>query len=160
MTFLFWLLFLAYLGASLVLILVVLLQSGKGGGLSGLMGAGSALGDHLGATGAEKALNRYTTYCAIGFLVINIFLVLLGNHVMNRSLVDKAVTGGHAEAISSVPTAPPEAPPIPAPDMAPTPVAAPLSDTGPANDNEATTSSATRENGPSAEPLPAQPSAP
>jgi len=89
MVFLFWLLFLVYIAASAVLILVVLVQSGKGGGLSGLVGAGSTLGDTLGATGAEKTLNRWTTYCAVGFLVVTILLVGLGNKVYKRGILDE-----------------------------------------------------------------------
>jgi len=87
-SFLFYLFFILYICASAVLILVVLVQSGKGGGLSGLVGAGSALGDHLGATGAEKTLNRWTSYCAIGFLLLNIFLVLIGPRVFKGSILD------------------------------------------------------------------------
>ncbi|HPS03651.1 MAG TPA: preprotein translocase subunit SecG, partial [Candidatus Sumerlaeota bacterium] len=72
MSVLFWVLFIAYIFSAAVLVLVVLVQSGKGGGLSGLVSAGSTLGDTLGATGAEKTLNRWTTYCAVGFIVFNI----------------------------------------------------------------------------------------
>jgi preprotein translocase subunit SecG len=88
LTFLFIILFIAWLTASVVLILVVLVQSGKGGGLSGLVGASTTLGDQLGATGAEKTLNRWTTYCAVGFLVLNILLVLLGNAVYRQDVLE------------------------------------------------------------------------
>ena len=82
---LFVLIYLAWLAASGILILVVLVQSGKGGGLSGLVGAGSTLGDHLGATGAEKTLNRWTSYCAVGFLILNLSLVLLAPTIFKDS---------------------------------------------------------------------------
>ncbi|MFP4381180.1 MAG: preprotein translocase subunit SecG [Candidatus Sumerlaeia bacterium] len=91
-TVLFWLFFLLWILCSGILILVVLVQSGKGGGLSGLVGAGSPLGDHLGATGAEKTLNRWTTYFAVGFLVLNIVLVLLGPKAFEGSILDKIGT--------------------------------------------------------------------
>jgi len=82
---LFVLMYLAWLLSSGILILVVLVQSGKGGGLSGLVGAGSTLGDHLGATGAEKTLNRWTSYCAVGFLILNLSLVLLAPKIFRDS---------------------------------------------------------------------------
>ncbi|HUT26395.1 MAG TPA: preprotein translocase subunit SecG [Sumerlaeia bacterium] len=77
-----------WLSACAVLVLVILVQSGKGGGLSGLVGAGTTLGDQLGATGAEKTLNRWTSYCAIGFLVLGILLVLMSNAVYQRGPLD------------------------------------------------------------------------
>lgn len=92
LTFIFWILFLLWIMASVVLVMVVLVQSGKGGGLSGLVGAGSSLGDHLGATGAEKTLNRWTSYCAVGFLVLNIALVFMAPKVFKESLIDKVQT--------------------------------------------------------------------
>ncbi len=69
------------------LILVVLLQSGKGGGLSGLLSGGGGLSDSFGASGAEKTLGRWTTYCAIAFLVISLCLTLLGARHFQKSLL-------------------------------------------------------------------------
>ena len=71
------------------LILVVLLQSGKGGGLSGLLSGGGGLSDTFGASGAEKQLSRWTTYCAIAFLVISLCLTLLGARHFQKSLFDE-----------------------------------------------------------------------
>jgi preprotein translocase subunit SecG len=47
---------------SLVLILLVLLHSGKGGGLSDMFGGGGGLS---GGTTAEKTLDRLTVICAV-----------------------------------------------------------------------------------------------
>ena len=69
------------------LILVVLLQSGKGGGLSGLLSGGGGLSDSFGASGAEKTLSRWTTYCAIAFLVVSLALTLLGARHFQKSLL-------------------------------------------------------------------------
>lgn len=102
MGILFAVLFLIYLFVSAVLVLVVLIQSGKGGGLSGLIGSGSSLGDTLGATGAEKTLNRWTSYCAIAFLVVNIMLVFLGPKVFKTSILDEINTDGTTQDNSSV----------------------------------------------------------
>ena len=62
--------------ASLLLILLVLLHSGKGGGLSDMFGGG------LGATAAgstvvEKNLDRITVVAAVVFAFTTIALVLL-----------------------------------------------------------------------------------
>ena len=70
------------------LILVVLLQSGKGGGLSGLLSGGSGLSDTFGASGAEKTLSRWTTYCAIAFLIISLLLTLMGARYFKGSVMD------------------------------------------------------------------------
>ncbi len=69
------------------LILVVLLQSGKGGGLSGLLSGGGGLSDSFGASGAEKTLSNWTTYCAIAFLVVSLALTLLGARHFQKSLL-------------------------------------------------------------------------
>jgi protein translocase SecG subunit len=64
-----------YTLACLVLIFVILIQSGdKGGGLSSLGSSSQGLSDALGATGAEKTLNNVTTVCAVLFMVLAIIL--------------------------------------------------------------------------------------
>jgi preprotein translocase subunit SecG len=87
MGFLITLLILAYVAACGFLIFVILLQSGKGGGLSGLLSGGGGLSDSFGASGTEKTLNRWTTYCAIAFLVISLALTLLGARHFQKSLI-------------------------------------------------------------------------
>ncbi len=79
MKFLIILLLLLYTFSCIVLIFVILIQSGKGGGLSGLGASGGGISDALGATGAEKALNKLTTYCAVGFVVLAILLSIIGS---------------------------------------------------------------------------------
>ena len=86
MGFLVSILILVYVLVCGFLILVVLLQSGKGGGLSGLLSGGGGLSDTFGASGAEKTLSRWTTYCAIAFLVISLSLTLLGARHFQKSL--------------------------------------------------------------------------
>lgn len=58
----------------------ILLQSGKGGGLSSLAGGSSGLSDAIGATGAEKMMNKVTTGVAISFMLMAILLSLLGRY--------------------------------------------------------------------------------
>jgi protein translocase SecG subunit len=73
-----------YVFSALFLIVVILGQEGKGGGLSGLVGA-SALGDTLGASGAENTLRRWTRNCAIMFIVLSMGLTIVGAHVFSGS---------------------------------------------------------------------------
>jgi preprotein translocase subunit SecG len=110
----FWILLLIYVGVCVFLILVVLLQSGKGGGISSLMG-GSSLGDQLGATGAEKTLNKWTTICAVSFGVLAITLTLIGAHKSKpASIIDDIIesppplvstSASDAEGLQAVPPA-------------------------------------------------------
>ena len=127
--FIFWLLFILYIAASCVLILVVLVQSGKGGGLSSLVGAGTTLGDTLGASGVEKTLNRWTSYCAIGFLVINILLVIMGPSIYQKTFLEKVPlspvtpTSATSEAAPGAPAVEGPVAPIAAPAGGETPAA-------------------------------------
>lgn len=57
----------------ILLILVVLLQSGKGGGLSGAFG-GAGAQPFLGARGTADFLSKLTIYLAIGFISLALIL--------------------------------------------------------------------------------------
>jgi protein translocase SecG subunit len=64
-----------YVFACAVLIFVILIQAGdKGGGLSSLGSSNQGISDALGATGAEKTLNKWTTWCACTFILLAIAL--------------------------------------------------------------------------------------
>ncbi len=69
-----------YVTICLMLMAAILLQSGKGGGLSSLAGGSSGLSDAIGATGAEKMMNRVTTGVAVSFMLMAILLSLLGRY--------------------------------------------------------------------------------
>jgi len=87
MVIVFWILFSLWILTAAVTVLVVLVQSGRGGGLSGLAGSGGAISETIGTTGGEKTLNRWTTYCAAGFMVLTILLGLLGDSVVSNKTV-------------------------------------------------------------------------
>lgn len=70
---------LIYLMVCLALIFVILIQSGKGGGLSSLGQGASGMGDALGSTSAERTLTKFTTTTAILFMVLAITISLLGS---------------------------------------------------------------------------------
>ncbi len=81
-TLLLWLLGLAYAGVSLWLILIVLLQEGKSGGMAGLDSAAdspAALTDSFGAGGAQKSLYNWTRNFAIIFFVLAALLTVVAN---------------------------------------------------------------------------------
>lgn len=94
----FVLMIIVYIISCLFLIVVILFQEGKGGGLSGLAGA-SALGDTFGASAAESTLRRWTRNTAILFIVLSISITLVGAKVVKKaSLVDQATSGSTATA--------------------------------------------------------------
>jgi preprotein translocase subunit SecG len=60
---------------SLLLIMFILLKSGRGGGLSDMFGGG-AMGSMSGSTVVEKNLDRLTVVTAVVFAVTTIVLAL------------------------------------------------------------------------------------
>ncbi|MFZ4515998.1 MAG: preprotein translocase subunit SecG [Acidimicrobiia bacterium] len=62
--------------ASLVLILLVLLHSGKGGGLSGMFGGADLGGSMAGSTVVERNLDRITIVAAVVFGLNTVLLSL------------------------------------------------------------------------------------
>ena len=62
----------------LVLILVVLLQSGKAADLAGAFGGGGSQ-TALGSRGAATVLSKATTICAIVFMLSSLSLAILGS---------------------------------------------------------------------------------
>ncbi len=90
-------LYILFVLSAIVLIVVILLQEGRGGGF------GQALGEHGQQTfgvGA-RGINTFTAYTAMAFLLTAIVL-----HVINRTSGSESVLG---DTISP-PTAPPEPP--------------------------------------------------
>ena len=61
---------------SVVLILFILLKSGRGGGLSDMLGGGSVGSSMTGATIVEKNLDRLTVITGVMFAVTTIVLAL------------------------------------------------------------------------------------
>ena len=110
---LYYLVLTIYVIVCLVLMLVVLLQQGKGGDIANAFGGGSsqaAFGARAGAT----VLSRATTVCAVLFVVGAVVLGIMGNSQGG------SVVGGRAPA----PTAPagvtqPGSTPPPAPAQLP-----------------------------------------
>ena len=97
----------------LSLILVILLQSGKGGGLAGGAFGGTAQ-TVFGGRGATDFLTRATMVLGAGFFTTSLVLALMssGTRAPSRSLLQE-------EARRAVPTAPQQGAPQQAPQGAP-----------------------------------------
>lgn len=66
----------AHVLVSLALIIVVLLQSGKGGGLAGAFGGGGGVGAVFGGQAAATFLTKATRYLATAFMVTALSMAL------------------------------------------------------------------------------------
>ena len=76
--------------ACLVLIMVILLQAGKGGGISETFGGSGGLQQMLG-TKASSFLTKATAACAILFLATSMTLALV-NTERTQSIVEKEIS--------------------------------------------------------------------
>jgi preprotein translocase subunit SecG len=70
----------------LVLILVVLLQAGRGGGMSGMIGAGQP--QSLFGTQTNAFMTRMTEVCAVIFIITSLSLGIMSTQ-RGKSLVDR-----------------------------------------------------------------------
>jgi len=98
---------------AIILVLVVLLQSGKGADLAGAFGGG-ATQTAFGSRGPASFLSRMTTVAAVVFMLTSIGLALLAekNAPENKSILE---TSGKAAAPAD------EKKPVTAPQSVPTP---------------------------------------
>jgi preprotein translocase subunit SecG len=101
----------------LVLIIVIMLQSGNAADLAGAFG-GAGSQTAFGPRGAATFLSKATTWCAIVFMISSLTLSI------KRTPADVAAPGGHSileETTKTAPAAPakPAATPAPAPAQAP-----------------------------------------
>jgi len=141
-----WLLSTFFVLNCLVLIIVVLLQSGKAADLAGAFG-GAGSQTAFGPRGAANVLSKATTWCAIMFMLCAFALVLR---------VDKSVATGNSvlQGIKKAAPAPVKtpAPATPAPATTPAPQqSAPQSSTAPVTSQPAQQAPA------ASQPAPAQP---
>ena len=110
------------------LILVVLLQQGKGADIAGAFGGGSSQ-TAFGARGATTFLHKLTTGAFVGFVVISMLLSIL-EAKPKSSVISKSLPAGAPKAAAPAPAAPGQAAP-PSGQPAPAP-AAPASGNAPA----------------------------
>ena len=100
------LLVLIHVFVCIVLIFVVLLQSGKAADLAGAFGGGGSQ-TALGSRGAVTVLAKATSICAILFMLTSLALALYGSRGAS-SVIDSVPI--EAPAGAAAPTAPAEAP--------------------------------------------------
>ena len=103
-----------YVLTCMVLMLVILLQQGKGGDIANAFGGGSSQAA-FGARSGATVLSRATTICAVLFVVGALVLGIVGQQGPG------SVIGGRAPA--RAPAAPAPAAPTPTPAPAPAPPA-------------------------------------
>ena len=91
---------------SLLLVVSILLQSSKGGGLAGMFGGGGAMGGFFGARGAATFLSKVTLWLGVTFAFTSITIALLsaGSSSRSRSLVEQVMEGGDASPATMLPT--------------------------------------------------------
>ncbi len=105
-----------------VLILVVLLQSGKGADIGAAFGGGSSQ-TVFGGRGASTFLTKLTSACAILFMLTSLGLTILASHRGGSSVIG-------TESSRPVQSAPAQSPtPAPAPGAAPPTAPAPAAPT-------------------------------
>lgn len=78
-----------YIFVCLFLILVVLLQSGKGGGLGSAFGGGGTGQQIFGGAGAGNLLTRLTAVFAFAFMALSVWLAFLSSS--GEQALDRAV---------------------------------------------------------------------
>ena len=105
-----------------ILIMVVLLQSGKAADLAGAFGGGGSQ-TALGSRGAATVLTKATTIAAVLFMMTSLGLALIGSRRGGGSVLDESAPA--AQAAPGTPTpqeqAPAEPGAAPAPQASPAP---------------------------------------
>ena len=108
-----------YIVICFFLILVVLVQQGKGADIAGAFGGGGTQ-TAFGARGATTVLHKLTTGAFIGFVLIAMTLTIFGARPKSSSIMKT-----YSEKAGAAKTAPAAAVPAPAAPAAPAPAAEP-----------------------------------
>lgn len=110
---------------SFLMIIVILLQAGKGQGLAGSIGGGMGGGSAIfGGRGAGDFLSKTTTYIATGYMVLALAIGLIYKseaEETQKSLIQKRMEEQQAEPASPLPLAPIEDGSLQQPESTPTP---------------------------------------
>ncbi|MEE9217860.1 MAG: preprotein translocase subunit SecG [Acidobacteriota bacterium] len=97
MALLILLLKLTHVAVCFILILIVLLQTGRGADLAGAFGmAGSQTA--FGPRGTSSLLTKLTTWAAVTFMVTSLTLYIMQSRTQGSAIQEPATTGAPAEA--------------------------------------------------------------
>jgi len=157
----FWVLPTFFVVNCLVLIVVVLLQSGKAADLAGAFG-GAGSQTAFGPRGAANVLSKATTWCAVMFMLCAMALVLRSDKAVEQggSVLQKVSQPAPKPAPATIPATPATNPTAP-PTTTPPP---PQSNTQPASQPPAGQQPAaqppSQQAPPSSQPVPSQPKKP
>jgi preprotein translocase subunit SecG len=92
---------------AIALILIVLLQTGKGADMGAAFGGGGSQ-TLFGSTGASTFLSRLTTIAAIVFMLTSLALAYLSGHRSARSVISEIAVPAAEQTGQAVPEAPVE----------------------------------------------------
>lgn len=109
------LLIIFHLLAALILILVIMLQSGKAGDLSSAFG-GATSQTAFGARGATTVLTKITTVCAVIFVSTSLGLAIVYSQDNTSTIMENSAG---TEAVETQETTPAETAPAPPADETP-----------------------------------------
>lgn len=85
-----------------LLVVVVLLQSGKGGGLAGAFGGAGGLGAVFGGQSAATFLTKATRYLAIAFMLTSLVLALMARGAIGTGTIETGLRERAAAPASGV----------------------------------------------------------
>ena len=106
----YYFLLIVHLTACISLILIVLLQSGKGGGLSGLMGGGGGAEQIFGASTGMAFVKKVTVAIAVTFVLTSLLLTIVvsrkGLSTVTRQYQPTAPISAPAPQTNDAPAAP------------------------------------------------------
>jgi preprotein translocase subunit SecG len=94
---------------SFSLVVVILLQAGKGQGLAGSIGGGPGSNSIFGSRGAADFLSKATTWMAAMYMIIAILIGMIYKTTTNevqKSLIQKKVEEQQAMPMPNIPVAP------------------------------------------------------
>ncbi|UCG81199.1 MAG: preprotein translocase subunit SecG [Desulfobacterales bacterium] len=111
---------------AIALILIVLLQTGKGADMGAAFGGGGSQ-TLFGSTGASTFLSRLTTIAAIVFMLTSLALAYLSGHRSARSVISEIAVPAAEQTGQAVPVTPVETEeaPVGAPEGVPSETPAP-----------------------------------
>jgi len=112
------LLIIFHLLAALILILVIMLQSGKAGDLSSAFGGANSQ-TAFGARGATTVLTKITTTCAIIFVSTSLGLAIIYSQDNSTTVMQDSPGTETMETQEAAPVSVPAPPPVESPEQAP-----------------------------------------